>query len=120
MYEGENLLSMSHSVFGKYAVGVPHASVLIELELMPPASDGTSPPLRGQNQILMNVGVRSIAYLHTGWKVSSSHLTGRSERGAGQLHAPSAAIVVELGSIVVGGIGVHATTGIAVGIRIAV
>ena len=65
MFEGEKLLSMSHSVFGKFAVGVPHASVLMEPELLPRTSDGTSPALRGQNQILMNVGVRSIAYLHT-------------------------------------------------------
>jgi hypothetical protein len=33
IFEGPNLLFMSHCVFGKYAVGVPHASVLIELEL---------------------------------------------------------------------------------------
>ena len=68
MFEEEKLLSMSHSVFGKFTVGVPHASVLMELELLSCTSDGTSPASRGQNQILMNVGVRSIAYLHTGWE----------------------------------------------------
>lgn len=117
MFEGEKLLSMSHSVFGKFTVGVPHASVLMELELLFCTSDGTSPASRGQNQILMNMGVRSIAYLYT---ESSSCLVGRSKQGAGQLHAPSAAIVVKLRSIVVGGSGMHATTCIGIGIRIAV
>lgn len=32
MFEGVKWLLMSHWVFGKYAVGVPHASVLIEPE----------------------------------------------------------------------------------------
>jgi hypothetical protein len=41
IFEGVNLLFMSHWVFGKYAVGVPHASVLIEPELPLRMSDGT-------------------------------------------------------------------------------
>jgi hypothetical protein len=61
MFAGPNLLLMSHWVFGKYAVGVPHKSVLTELAPLN-TSEGTVEP-RGQNQILMNVGVRSIAYL---------------------------------------------------------
>ena len=44
-------------------------------------------------------------------KVSSSRIAGRSERGAGSLHAPSAAIVVEPQSIAVWDSGQHATTG---------
>jgi hypothetical protein len=66
MFEGENLLLMSHCVSGKYAVGVPHAPVLITLELLLRTCGGTSESLarRGQNQTLMNAGVRSIAYLH--------------------------------------------------------
>jgi hypothetical protein len=80
IFEGVNLLFISHWVSGKYAVGVPHASVLIEPELPLRTSDGTLGAFRGQNQTLMNVGVRSIAYLHTGGeKVSSSRLAGRSE-----------------------------------------
>jgi hypothetical protein len=78
--EAVNLLFMSHCVSGKFAVGVPHASVLIEPELPLRTSDGTLGAFRGQNQILMNVGVRSIAYLNTGGeKVSSSRLAGRGE-----------------------------------------
>jgi hypothetical protein len=65
IFEGVNLLFMLHWVSGKYAVGVPHASVLIEPELPLLTSDGTLAAFRGQNQTLMNVGVRSIAYLHT-------------------------------------------------------
>jgi len=72
IFEAVNLLFMSHWVSGKYAVGVPHASVLIELELPLRTSDGTLGAFRGQNQTLMNVGVRSIAYLHTGGKNESS------------------------------------------------
>lgn len=67
MFEGVNLLLMSHWVLGKYPVGVPHASVLIESELLLRTSDGTSLTCRGQNQILMNVDVRSIAYLQAKW-----------------------------------------------------
>ena len=66
IFEGVNLLFMSHWLSGKYAVGVPHVSVLIEPELPSRTSDGTSLVRRGQNQTLMNVSVRSIAYLHTG------------------------------------------------------
>jgi hypothetical protein len=66
MFEGVNLFFMSHWVSGKYAVGVPHGSVLIEPELPLRTSDGTSGAFRDQNQTLMNLGVRSIAYLHTG------------------------------------------------------
>jgi hypothetical protein len=32
MFDGENLLLMSHCVFGKYAVGVPQASVLTSFD----------------------------------------------------------------------------------------
>jgi hypothetical protein len=63
--EGANLLFMSHSVSGKYATGIPHASVLIEPELLLNTSDGTLGAFRGQNQTLIDVGVRSITYLHT-------------------------------------------------------
>ena len=42
IFEGVNLLLMSHWVSGKYAVGVYHASVLIEPELPLRTSDGTS------------------------------------------------------------------------------
>ena len=70
IFEGANLLLMSHWLSGKYAVGVPHVSVLIEPEIPSRTSDGTSLVRRGQNQILMNVGVRSIAYLHTGGEKS--------------------------------------------------
>lgn len=66
IFEGVNLLFMSHWVSVKYAVGVPHVSVLIEPELPLSTSDGTLGAFRGQNQTLMDVGVRSIAYLHTG------------------------------------------------------
>lgn len=62
MFEGANLLLMSHWVFGKDAVGGPQASVLIELAPFH-TSQGMLLALRGQNQILMNVGVRSSAYL---------------------------------------------------------
>ena len=68
MFEGANFPLMSHWVFGKDADGVPHASVLIERELLSSTSDGTLLAPRGQNQIWMNVDVRSIAYLHTGWE----------------------------------------------------
>ena len=64
MFEVENLFLVSHSVSGKYAVGVSHASVLSEPELPLCTSDGMSLACRGQNQILMEVGVRSIAYPH--------------------------------------------------------
>jgi hypothetical protein len=78
--EGVNLLFMLHWVPEKYAVGVPHASVLIEPELPLRTSDGTLGAFRGQNQTLIDVGVRSIEYLHTGGeKVSSSRLAGRSK-----------------------------------------
>jgi hypothetical protein len=63
MFEGVNLLLMSHWVFGKYAAGVSHASVLIEPEPFH-TSAGTLLAYRGQNQILMKVVVRSIAYLN--------------------------------------------------------
>jgi len=68
LFEGEILLLMSHWLFGKYAVGVPHASALIEPVLPLRTSDGTLLAWRGQNQILMNVGMRSIAYLHIAWE----------------------------------------------------
>jgi hypothetical protein len=74
--EGANLLFMLHSVSGKYAMGIPHASVLIEPELLLNTSDGTLGAFRGQNQTLMDVGVRSIAYLHTGGEKVSE---GRSK-----------------------------------------
>lgn len=67
-----------------------------------------------QNQILMKSVARSMAYLHTGEKK-----VPRMNK-AGWLHAPSAAFVVELLSIVVWGIVLHGTTGIAVGINVAV
>jgi hypothetical protein len=55
-----------------------------------------------------------------GIKRQVSRLAGRSDWGAGSLHAPSAAVVVERRSIVVLDSGLHATTGIAVGISVAV
>jgi hypothetical protein len=67
IFEGANFLFMSHCVFGKYAVGVPHSSVLIEPELPLRTPDGTSLARRGQNQTLMDVVVRSIAYLYYRW-----------------------------------------------------
>ena len=96
MFEGANFLSMSHWVFGKFAVGVPHASMLIVPELLPRTSGGTSPALRGQNQILMNVRERSIAYLHT--EGPALVLWEEVNERAGRLHAPSSAIVVKRGS----------------------
>ena len=123
MFEGANFPLMSHWVFGKYADGVPHAPVSIEPELLFCTSDGTLLAPRGQNQIWMNVDVRSIAYLHTGWEKESVQLPScgeKRERGAGQLHAPSAAVVVERGSIVVGVSGMYATTCVAIFIRVAV
>ena len=89
MFAGANFLSMSHWVFGKYAVGVPHASVLIKPELLSPrTSDGTSLASRGQNQILMNVGVRSNAYLHT-YGVQLSSCAEEVKQGAGRItHHP--------------------------------
>jgi hypothetical protein len=86
MFEGENLLLMSHSVSGKYAVGVPHAPVLITLELLLRTCGGTSESLscRCQNQTLMNLGVRSIAYLHTdGEKKRCPALVSREEVNEG-------------------------------------
>ena len=74
----------------------------------------------------MNVGVRSIAYLYTVGekkKCQALDLLERTKwmgRGAGWPHAPSAAIVVEHRSIVVLHRGLHATTGIAVGVSVAV
>lgn len=62
MFAGLNLLLMSHWVFGKYAVGVPQVSVLIELAPFN-TSEGMLVALRGQNQIFIKVGVRSSAYL---------------------------------------------------------
>ena len=52
-------------------------------------------------------------------KVSSPRLVGRYERGAG-LHAPSAAIVVELGPIILRNSGVYATACVPISIRVAV
>ena len=52
--------------------------------------------------------------------MSSSLLVGRCEREAGRLHAPSAAIVVELGPIIPRNSGVYATTRVTIGIRVAV
>ena len=66
---------MSHWVFGKYAVGVPHPSVSIESELLSCTSDGTLLTSRCQNQILMKVGVRSIAYLCIEWEKKSVKLS---------------------------------------------
>ena len=52
--------------------------------------------------------------------MSSSRLVRRCERGAGRLHAPSTAIVVELGPIILRNSGVYTTTGVAIIIRVAV
>jgi hypothetical protein len=55
-----------------------------------------------------------------GKKCQALDLQGEVNDGAGRLHAPSAAIVVERRSIVVLDSGLHATTGIAIGISVAV
>ena len=52
--------------------------------------------------------------------MSSFRLVGRCERGAGHLHAPSAAIVVELGPIILRNSGVYATACVPISIRVAV
>jgi hypothetical protein len=108
IFEGVKCLLMSHWVLGKNAVGVPHASVLIDPEPFR-TSDGTLPPWRGQNQTLMKFGVRSIAYLQNG-NVSFILWGGQEE----EVHAPPTAIVVERRSIVVGDGSLHATSGVAV------
>ena len=80
IFEGENLLSMSHCVSGKCAVGVPHAPGLITLELLLRTCGGTSLACRSQNQTLMNSGVRSIAYLHTDDEKKSVQLSYRGKK----------------------------------------
>lgn len=62
MFAGPNLPLISHWVFGKFAVGEPQLSVLTELAPFS-TSEGMLLAPRGQNQIFMNVVVRSIAYL---------------------------------------------------------
>lgn len=62
MFAGPNLPLMSHWVFGKNARGVPQLSVLTALAPLN-TSEGMKTASRGQNQILMNAEVRSIAYL---------------------------------------------------------
>jgi hypothetical protein len=63
MFAGPNLLLISHwGVLGKRAVGRPQLLVLTELAPLD-TSEGMLVAPRGQNQILMNFGVRSIAYL---------------------------------------------------------
>lgn len=56
-----NLELMSHEVVGKKAVGVPQLSVSTEPAPLVETSEGGD-PLRGQNQILMKLFVRSVAY----------------------------------------------------------
>lgn len=61
MLLGENLELISHDVLGKRAEGVPHLSVLTEPEPLVETSEGGD-PLRGQNQTLIKLLVRSMAY----------------------------------------------------------
>jgi hypothetical protein len=86
MFEGVKWLLMSHWVFGKNAVGVPHASVLTDPEPLS-TSDGTLPAWRDQNQTLMKFGVRSIAYLQNGNTIShSSYGEGREGGSSRTIH----------------------------------
>lgn len=62
MFAGPNWPLMSHWVFGKNANGVPQLSVSTALAPFN-TSEGMPTASRGQNQILMNAEVRSIAYL---------------------------------------------------------
>lgn len=121
MFEGADIM-MLHRVVGKNAVGLPHALVSIEPEPFD-TSAGTLLASRGQNQILMKVVVRSIAYLHQGGriplKVSSSAVRMRI-LWMWILHAPSAAILVECWSVVVGLSGLHTAASVEGGDCVAV
>jgi hypothetical protein len=107
-FQGGKLLILSHSWFGKYAVGMPQLSVLTVLSPLK-TSCGMSVAKRGQNQTLMNAVVRSTAYLQmVGNSQRSIHTyTGSRDK---ELPAPSTPIVVECRSIAIRGGRKHATT----------